>query len=106
MLKILLIIPSSTSQKITHYSYFILKSLPIIPTLLSCFIVSSGDIQRSKEYIHFVVGSYSVNVSDTSKTVNESHFYLFSSLLSLFAYDFNIEYIATDYDCIMPANVL
>ena len=31
MLKIFLIIPSSTSQKITHYSYFILISLPIIP---------------------------------------------------------------------------
>ena len=30
MLNILLIIPSSTSQKMTHYSYFILVSLPII----------------------------------------------------------------------------
>ena len=30
MLNILPIIPSSTSQKITHYSYFILKSLLII----------------------------------------------------------------------------
>ena len=33
MFKILLIIPSSTCQKITHYSYFILISLPIIPLL-------------------------------------------------------------------------
>ena len=31
MLKILPIIPSSTSQKITHNSYFILISKPIIP---------------------------------------------------------------------------
>ena len=30
MLDILPIIPSSTSQKITHYSYFMLLSLPII----------------------------------------------------------------------------
>ena len=30
MLKILLIIPSSTSQKITHYSYLILPLLPIL----------------------------------------------------------------------------
>ena len=35
MLKILPIIPSSTSQKFTHYFYFILISLPIIPIL--CF---------------------------------------------------------------------
>ena len=33
MLKILPIIPSSTSQKMTYYSYFILISQPIIPTL-------------------------------------------------------------------------
>ena len=43
MLKTLLIIPSSTSQKITHahHSYFILISLPIIPILFflfSCFV--------------------------------------------------------------------
>ena len=55
MLKILLIIPSSTSQKIIHYSFFILKSLPIIPTLFSSFIVSSGDIQRSKELIYILL---------------------------------------------------
>ena len=33
MLKKLPIIPSSTSQKFTHYSHFILISLPIIPIL-------------------------------------------------------------------------
>lgn len=57
MLKILPIIPSSTSQKITHYSYFILKSLsiPIIPTLFSCFIVTSSDIQRNKELIYILL---------------------------------------------------
>ena len=33
MVEILLIIPSSTSQKSTHYPYFILKSVPIILTL-------------------------------------------------------------------------
>ena len=33
MLKILLIIPSITSQKFTHYSYFITTSLPINPIL-------------------------------------------------------------------------
>ena len=55
MLKILPIIPSSTSQKITHYSYFILKSLPIIATLFSCFIVSSGDIQGSKKLIYILL---------------------------------------------------
>ena len=67
MLKILPIIPSSTSRNITHYSYFILKSLPISPTLFSCFIASSGFCCR-----------YSVNISDTSKMVNESHPYTFS----------------------------
>ena len=35
MLKMLLIIPSSTSKKpITHYSYFILISLPTIAILI------------------------------------------------------------------------
>ena len=34
MLKILLIIPSISSQKITHYSYFILISLSITLILL------------------------------------------------------------------------
>ena len=41
MLKTLLIIPSSTSQKSTHYSFFILISLPIIPNvffLFYCFV--------------------------------------------------------------------
>ena len=33
MLKTLLIIPSSISQKFTHYSYFILILLSIIPIL-------------------------------------------------------------------------
>ena len=37
MLKALLIIPSSNSQKFTHYSYFILISLPIIPILFFVF---------------------------------------------------------------------
>ena len=37
MLKTLLIIPSSTSQKFTHYSYFIFISLPIIPILFFVF---------------------------------------------------------------------
>ena len=37
MLKTLLIIPSSTSQKFTHYSYFILISLPVTPILFFVF---------------------------------------------------------------------
>ena len=36
MLKTLLIIPSSTFQKFTHYPYCILISLPIIPILFYC----------------------------------------------------------------------
>ena len=40
MLKILPIISSSTSQKFTNYSYFILISLLIIPMLLFCINVS------------------------------------------------------------------
>ena len=48
MLKTLPIIPSSTSQKFTHYSYFIIVSLPIIPILFLfysfCFIVLCIDI--------------------------------------------------------------
>ena len=39
MLKILPVIPANISQKITHYSYFILTSLPIIPILFFCIIM-------------------------------------------------------------------
>ena len=44
MLKTLSFIPSSTSQKITYYSYFILTSLPIIPMLFFCINVTSIDM--------------------------------------------------------------
>ena len=42
MLKILPIIPSQTSQSLTHYSYFIPTSSPIIPTY-SCNFYCIGD---------------------------------------------------------------
>ena len=48
MLKILPIIPSSTSQKFPHYSYFIPASLPIIPILFFGFIV---DMQTNMHLI-------------------------------------------------------
>ena len=44
MLKTLLIIPSSTSQKFTHYCYFILISLPIIPILFNVYIIATSKI--------------------------------------------------------------
>ena len=53
MLKILLIIPSSTSQKITDYFYFTLTlSLPIIPVLFFCYIGSS---RETRTWYIFVV---------------------------------------------------
>ena len=56
MLKILLIIPSSISPKLTHYSYFILTSLPIILILffmLYCFRYSHPEKHELDMY--FVV---------------------------------------------------
>ena len=52
MLKFLLVIPSSASQKIAHYSYFILLSLPIIPILFFMLFASGIDIQRSMDLMH------------------------------------------------------
>ena len=49
MLKIVPIIPSSTFQKITHHSYFILISLPIIPKLFLCIDVSGTYVLTSGE---------------------------------------------------------
>ena len=49
MLKILLIIPSSTSQKVTNYSYLILISLPIILILFFCINVSGNYILTSRD---------------------------------------------------------
>ena len=54
MFKILLIIPSSTSQTITHYSYFILISLPIIPMLFFCINVSGTYWLLEKQELDYV----------------------------------------------------
>ena len=80
MLKILLIILSSTSQKITH-SYFILISLTIILILFFCTNVSGTYWHLEKHeldmYWFCCRYIYCANFSDTSKMVNESHPCLF-----------------------------
>ena len=64
MLKILLIIPSGTSQKFTHYSYFIPMSLFIIPILFFFFMILCIDIQRNMDLMHILFYSYCVHVSN------------------------------------------
>ena len=58
MFKILLIIPSSTSQKFTRYSYFILRSLPIILMLFFCFYCFKYQHpeKRTRFHPYFCVG--------------------------------------------------
>ena len=51
MFKISLIIPSSTSQKIAYYSYFVIKSLPITPILFFCVNVSGNYVLTSRESV-------------------------------------------------------
>ena len=52
MLKILPNIPSSTSQKLTRFPYFILISLPYCSL---CFIVSGINIQRNMNFVHVLL---------------------------------------------------
>ena len=86
ILKILPIIPSSTSQRI--YPFI---SLPIIPILFFRLINVSGTYWHLGEQ-EFDMYRFCCRyiVSDTSKMVNESHTQIDSSLMLLFATDFNI----------------
>ena len=74
-------------KKFTHYSYFILISLPIIPILFFC-IQCFGYVLTSREirtwYLSVLLKIYCANFSDTSKMVNESHPHLF--LISFIPY--------------------
>ena len=81
MLKILPNIPSSTSQIITHYSYFILISLPIILYALLLQVLTSRETHGSYRLDTYIVVD---NVYMTvmyiyiiNKTVNKSHSLLF-----------------------------
>ena len=62
MLKIVLIIPSSTSQKFTHYSYFIPISLAIIPILFFYINISGTYWHLEKQELGFVVDAYIVQI--------------------------------------------
>ena len=95
MLKILPIIPSSTSQKINDYSYFMLISLPINP-MLFFFINFSGTYwhlgsKNLQFYCRYMVQILVIQVKHVqSMRVILALSYIYSSLMSLFAIDFNI----------------
>ena len=69
-----------SSQHVSKNLPITLFYSPIIPILLFCFIISSAWKHPRKQGA-FVIGTvtkvYSMNVSDTSKMVNESHLSLF-----------------------------
>ena len=108
MLKISPIIPSSTSQKFTHYSYFILILLSVILILffmLYCFRYWHPERHGLDAYFIVAIVQISVMyIHIRSKIVNESHpcLSLYSSLMLSLILVFNSYWLFLNYACEHP----